>query len=419
MNEQYWHSVTLNKELCTGCTICMQNCPTQAIRIIDGKAKIIKEKCIDCGLCIKVCPNNAKSALTDTFDTINIFPYKVALTSTSFYAQFSNKYSKGQLHNAIKELGFDAIYDISSFAEVISVYLNDFILTKKIQKPVVSTFCPAITRLIQLKNPELIKNISKLESPIEVAGKFIRNKLQEESKYDDCDIGIFLLSPCPAKITSIKAPIGLEKSSLNGALSVKEIFPSLLKKLLSDKEIKMNENHRCLGELWGRIGGQSELGNIEKSIKVDGIYEVAKILDMVDLGKLNGIDFIEAYSCIGGCVGGPLNVENPFIAKYRIESNSLNCIPLKEEYIRKNFTFEELCWNKEIIPLNIMILDHNINKALEKMKEIDRIFNELPRIDCGACGSPSCRALAEDIVLNRAEITDCIFKKLEGDSNEY
>ena len=156
MNEQYWHSVILNEELCSGCTICMQNCPTQAIRIIDGKAKIIKEKCIDCGLCIKVCPNNAKSALTDTFDIISTFPYKVALTSTSFYAQFSNEYSKNQLHTTIKELGFDAVYDTSPFAEAISVYLNDLVLKKEIQKPVISTFCPAITRLNFKKNQNMM-----------------------------------------------------------------------------------------------------------------------------------------------------------------------------------------------------------------------------------------------------------------------
>ena len=65
-----------------------------------------------------------------------------------------------------------------------------------------------------------------------------------------------------------------------------------------------------------------------------------------------------------------------------------------------------------------MELDTDIAIALKKMEEINAIFKILPGIDCGACGSPSCYALAEDIVQNRAKISDCIFKKLEGEESE-
>ena len=65
------HSVQLDKEKCKGCTNCIKTCPTQAIRVRNGKAKIIKSKCIDCGECIRVCPYHAKKAITDNFDKIN------------------------------------------------------------------------------------------------------------------------------------------------------------------------------------------------------------------------------------------------------------------------------------------------------------------------------------------------------------
>jgi len=63
--EKYWHSVTLDRDLCKGCTNCLKPCPTQAIRVQNGKAKILKERCIDCGECIRVCPYHAKKAVTD------------------------------------------------------------------------------------------------------------------------------------------------------------------------------------------------------------------------------------------------------------------------------------------------------------------------------------------------------------------
>ena len=69
----YYHSVTLDTNKCKGCTKCIQHCPTEAIRIRGGKAKIIKDRCIDCGECIRVCKSRAKLALTDSFDVLNNF----------------------------------------------------------------------------------------------------------------------------------------------------------------------------------------------------------------------------------------------------------------------------------------------------------------------------------------------------------
>jgi CO dehydrogenase/acetyl-CoA synthase gamma subunit (corrinoid Fe-S protein) len=49
-------------------------------------------------------------------------------------------------------------------------------------------------------------------------------------------------------------------------------------------------------------------------------------------------------------------------------------------------------------------------KAMEKYARIEKLKNELPGLDCGSCGAPSCRALAEDIVLGSASEDDCIFR---------
>ena len=44
---------------------------------------------------------------------------------------------------------------------------------------------------------------------------------------------------------------------------------------------------------------------------------------------------------------------------------------------------------------------------------MEKIINMLPGIDCGSCGAPSCRALAEDIIRDKASIDDCVFKMRE------
>ena len=80
----------LIKELfCFSCTNCLKHCPTKAIRIQNGKAKILNERCIDCGECIRVCPYRAKKAVTDGFEVLEKYKYKIALVAPAFFSQFS------------------------------------------------------------------------------------------------------------------------------------------------------------------------------------------------------------------------------------------------------------------------------------------------------------------------------------------
>ena len=54
-------AVQINQEKCTGCGLCVEICPVEAISMEDDKAKIDAEKCVDCGQCVEECPNEAIS----------------------------------------------------------------------------------------------------------------------------------------------------------------------------------------------------------------------------------------------------------------------------------------------------------------------------------------------------------------------
>ena len=49
----------INKDKCIECGVCATVCPTQAIKLEDGKYVIDPEKCIECGTCAGVCPMQA------------------------------------------------------------------------------------------------------------------------------------------------------------------------------------------------------------------------------------------------------------------------------------------------------------------------------------------------------------------------
>ena len=70
---------------------------------------------------------------------------------------------------------------------------------------------------------------------------------------------------------------------------------------------------------------------------------------------------------------------------------------------------EDMRWEKTPTASSALRLDKDVSVAMEKMEQIRRITESLPGIDCGACGSPSCRAFAEDIVAGRAEAGMCVF----------
>ena len=53
-------------------------------------------------------------------------------------------------------------------------------------------------------------------------------------------------------------------------------------------------------------------------------------------------------------------------------------------------------------------LGRDIVTAITRMQERDRVAARLPGINCGACGSPTCAAFAEDVVLGEADQAQCV-----------
>ena len=85
--QKYFHSVELDADKCCGCTNCLKRCPTEAIRVHDGKARILSERCIDCGECIRICPHRAKRAHSSPLEEIEKFKIKVAIPAPALFGQ--------------------------------------------------------------------------------------------------------------------------------------------------------------------------------------------------------------------------------------------------------------------------------------------------------------------------------------------
>ena len=408
MKEKRFHSVRLEGDKCRGCTNCLKRCPTEAIRVRGGRAHIIDERCIDCGECIRVCSYHAKVAVTDPLSAITDFKYKIALPAPSLYGQFNNLKSISQVLGGLKRMGFDDVYEVARGADVVSKAIMERLKDPKLPRPVISSACPAIVRLIQVRFPDLIDHIVDVRQPMEVAAMIARTEFARKHGVDPKEIGCFFISPCPAKVTAIRNPIGHQKSAVNGAISVLEIY-GLLSSQLKNTPVDLTlEEASDLGVGWARSGGECNAVNPENSMAVDGIENCIRVLEEIEDNRLKNLEFFEGAACTGGCVGGPLNFENNYVARSEITKLATRDAEPNLNVDSGMMTKYDLYMRGRILPNSAMKLDDDLMEAMRKMEKIEKLYNELPGFDCGSCGSPTCRTFAEDVVQGVATKMDCI-----------
>ena len=411
MSESYLHSVSLDREKCTGCTTCLKRCPTEAIRIRHNSASIIHERCIDCGECIKVCPHHAKVALTDPVSMIGNFKYAIALPAPTLYAQFQGVHKPEPIIAALFRLGFCDVFEVARAAEIVSYAISKVLREENRPRPVISSACPAVLRLIQVNFPALLDNVIDFISPMEAAAKIAKEEYAQKHGVDISEIGAFFISPCAAKMTAVKAPIGQKKSYVDGVIAIKDVFAAMRAEIHSGFEPFEIERASTVGIKWAIPGGEAEALGIKSSLCVDGIENVKNVLEQIENARIRNLMYFEGLACVNGCLGGPLTAENSFVAKNRLRSVMGRT---EQKSVQRTKVFETACeelrMTEEIEPNNSLQLSGTMKERIAMSERINELEKSLPGLDCGSCGSPTCRALAWDIAHNYANELNCIFK---------
>ena len=410
---EYYHSVTLDKDKCCGCTNCIKRCPTEAIRVRDGKARIISERCIDCGECIRVCPHHAKRAQSAELSELQSWEYTIALPAPALFGQFNNLDDIDIVLSGLHKIGFDSVYEVSRGAELVSEATRHLMQSGKLKKPVISSACPAIVRLIKLRFPDLIDNVLPLNAPMEVAAMCAKKQAAKETGLPLGKIGVFFITPCPAKVTDVKNSIGRDKSWVDGAIAVSRVYPVLTEAMdkLKPEEITVGANCGIIGVSWATSGGEAAATLNDKYLAADGIENVTRVLDELEDERIGDLEFVELNACSGGCVGGVLNVENAYVAQARIQKLR-RYLPVSQNHLTpqgEDGVPEDMRWTNKLEYSNVLNLSDDLEQAMQMMTQMDEIRSHLPNLDCGSCGAPSCRAMAEDVVKGLAKETDCIF----------
>jgi hypothetical protein len=207
----------------------------------------------------------------------------------------------------------------------------------------------------------------------------------------------------------------MERSHLDGILSIQEIYNDVMMRLKKSKDLNLLDVQSKISGIgigWAISGGEIRGLKYYNSVSVAGVYDTIRILEDVEAGKLKDIQYLECLICPDGCVGGPLTVENRFVAK----SDALRLIrtfggtkKVDSHFVKKSFKEGFFSFEGTVKPKPFPPLDEDRSEAIKKMKMIEKLVEELPRTDCGVCGAPDCRTFAEDVVRGNARIEECLF----------
>ena len=409
-NAKFFTSVQLEETLCKGCINCIKRCPTQAIRVRNGKAVITKEFCIDCGECIRICPHHAKRAVYDKLDIRNQYAYTVALPAPSLYGQFNHLEDVNIVLTALKRIGFDDVYEVSGGAELVSELTRNYVAAHPQKQPFISTACPSIVRLIRVRFPNLIEHLLPIKPPVELAAELARKRAMEKTGLPSEKIGIIFLSPCPSKVTWVKTPLGMKKSNIDAVCAIKDVYKQLLSLM---KEVAEHPEELSIsgkiGISWGATGGEAGGLLTDRYLAADGMENVIRVLEDLEDNKISDLEFIELNACNGGCVGGVLTVENPFAAMAKLH-RLRKYMTVARSHIETEFLYppEEAFWTEEVEYEPVFKLGENVRESIARMAQVEELCKKFPGLDCGSCGAPTCKALAEDIVREEATEHDCI-----------
>ncbi len=409
---ELFHSIRIEPQRCTGRMACLRVCPTEAVRVRGGKAWILEDRCIDCGECARACPHDAIVPCTSSFTDFAKFKYTVALPSPVLYGQFRNDILPHTILAALKRIGFDDAYDVARATEAVSIAIEEHLATYRGPRPLLSPFCPTVVRLIQVRHPNLVDSLIPIESPMEIAAREIKRKKSKELGFREGEIGVIYLTPCPVKMVAIKDPPRKKVSHVDGAIAISEIYQPLLSAVASlDGNNVKEEPVRGIGLGWPVLGGQVASLRAESSLAVGGLADMERILEEIENGKLSDVQYVECQACPQGCCGGSLTVDNPYVARAKVlrlvdRFGSTPCQDrdaIKALYKRNYFSLPGTIPPRPFAPL-----DKDISKAIQKRKRVQELYDILPQIDCGACGSPTCFSFAEDVVLERARLDECL-----------
>lgn len=412
-------SIMIDRSKCVLCGRCVAACATKTgtntlkIANVDGTRMVTTgsdkwlddTNCLLCGQCVIACPvaalqevphiDRVKSALADPEK--HVIVAMAPAVRTAMGELFKMGYGvdvTGKLYTALRELGFDKIFDINFGADLtIMEEATEFVERVKNNGPfpMFTSCCPGWVRQVENYYPELLEKLSSAKSPQQIFGAASKTYYPQISGIDPKNVFTVTIMPCTAKKFETDRP----EMEVNG---VREIDATIttreLAKLIKDAKINFAQledgksdpamgEYTGAGTIFGATGGvmeaairsakefaeQKELDDVdyievrglngvkEATIDINGNdYNIAVIngsknlAEFIESGKINEkqYHFIEVMACQGGCVngGGQPHLNNLEVEKVDIRTVRASVLYNQDKNAKKRKSHENTAIKK-------------------------------------------------------------------------
>lgn len=389
---------------CRHCYKCVRNCSVKAISVKNAQAHILAENCIHCGHCLEVCPQNAKTFASD-LDKVKSFlerGMRVIISIAPSYLSILEYNSPGQVVEALLELGF---YQVRETAEGAAYVTREYqkLIREGTMKNIITTCCPSVNDLIEKYYPDLTSQMAPVVSPMIAHGRLIK-KLYGDS------VKVVFLGPCIAKKAEAEGDERVA-GAIDAILTFDEIINWLREKKILIKECKeaalgnpdpeVNRLYPVSGGIVKSVLAEDSMENYKK-IFVDGLQACMELFESMERQEIERC-FFEVNICEGGCIKGPASHNwNRTFVKSKIE--------IERQVVKESAPRQET----PDIQMEKQFYDRRVKEPTPSKEQMDRILRAMGKytredeLNCGACGYPSCRAKAEAVYRNKAEIEMCL-----------
>lgn len=392
-------------DLCKLCYTCVRDCPAKAIRVMNGQAQVIPERCITCGNCVRVCRQKAKRYTDSVPETLDILKSpakeKVAIVAPSFPAEFHDMKTP-QFVAMLRKSGFTKVCQVAYGADLVAKEYQRLVSGDK-DGGMIATSCPAIVTYIEKYQPEMIKFLAPICSPMVASARVAKGRFGKESK-------IVFIGPCIAKKNeALRYP-----DELDSVLTFEELRRLFADLSLAPEQFAASTDgfdppHPGLGMLFPISRGLLQAADIKEDLLSQNV--------VASDGKRGFVPAIEEFStgdlqtrllellCCKGCINGPGASDE--ISQYKkrklVSSYAAENIGRKSEADKE----ARISLDPQYHPNDVRAKKPSGNEITEVLAKMGKTRPE-DELDCGACGYPSCRDHAVAILNGLAESEMCL-----------
>ena len=382
--------VVRDSNKCIRCKRCVEACgKIQGIGAIEAtgagsditispvsKAGLVDTGCVNCGQCIAVCP---VGALYEKDNTAEVFaaiadPKKLVIVQAApaVRATLGESFKfplgvdvEGRLAAALRELGFDKVFDTKFGADLtIMEEANEFLsrIHNNGVLPLVTSCCPGWIKYCEHNHPDMLGNLSSCKSPQQMFGAISKSYYAEKMGIDKNNIVVVSVMPCTAKKFEMSRDNqnGADVSDVDVSITTRELARMLKVKEIQFEAMPAGRFDEPLGigtgagVIFGATGGVMEAalrtaiekmtgetcesfdfvevrgvngikeatydinGQIIRIAVVSGLSNVKDLLDKVKSGEAD-YHFIEVMACPGGCVNGGGQPHQPADVRAKVD----------------------------------------------------------------------------------------------------